>query len=79
MTMPGDITFNSETTYFGQNLTDSVHNGTIALARVDDMGALNTCDIVQFINSRFMVYSDTDHCRMVPPAPRRVFFPQDQL
>lgn len=37
MTMPGDITFNSGTSYFGQNLTDYVNNGTIPEARVDDM------------------------------------------
>ena len=37
MTMPGDITFNSGTSYFGQNLTDYVRNGTIPQARVDDM------------------------------------------
>lgn len=37
MTMPGDITFNSGTSYFGQNLTDFVQNGTIAASRVDDM------------------------------------------
>ena len=37
MTMPGDITFNSGTSYFGQNLTDFVNNGTIPASRVDDM------------------------------------------
>ncbi|KAH9476789.1 putative beta-glucosidase L [Psilocybe cubensis] len=37
MTMPGDITFNSETSYFGPNLTDYVNNGTIPESRVDDM------------------------------------------
>ncbi|KAF9468335.1 glycoside hydrolase family 3 protein [Collybia nuda] len=37
MTMPGDITFLSGTTYFGQNLTDFVENGTIPEGRVDDM------------------------------------------
>ncbi|KAI0080033.1 beta-glucosidase [Panus rudis PR-1116 ss-1] len=37
MTMPGDITFNSGTSYFGQNLTDYVRNGTIPESRVDDM------------------------------------------
>lgn len=34
MTMPGDIVFDSNTTYFGQNLTDYVNNGTIAEERV---------------------------------------------
>ena len=37
MTMPGDITFNSGTSWWGQNLTDFVNNGTIAASRVDDM------------------------------------------
>lgn len=37
MTMPGDITFQSGTFWWGQNLTDFVKNGTIAEARVDDM------------------------------------------
>ncbi|KAI0293191.1 glycoside hydrolase family 3 protein [Multifurca ochricompacta] len=37
MTMPGDITFNSGTSYFGANLTAYVQNNTIPEARVDDM------------------------------------------
>ena len=37
MTMPGDVTFNSGTSYFGGNLTAYVQNGTIPEARVDDM------------------------------------------
>ncbi|KAI9434687.1 beta-glucosidase [Lactarius indigo] len=37
MTMPGDITFFSNTSYFGANLTAYVQNGTIPEARVDDM------------------------------------------
>ncbi|KAH8985168.1 beta-glucosidase [Lactarius akahatsu] len=37
MTMPGDITFNSGTSYFGANLTAYVQNDTIPEARVDDM------------------------------------------
>lgn len=35
--MPGDITFSSGTSWFGQNLTNFVLNGTIAASRVDDM------------------------------------------
>ena len=38
MTMPGDITFLSQTSYFGPNLTAYVENGTISESRVDDMG-----------------------------------------
>ena len=37
MTMPGDITFDSGTSYFGANLTAYVQNGTIPEARLDDM------------------------------------------
>ncbi|RDB23963.1 putative beta-glucosidase L [Hypsizygus marmoreus] len=37
MTMPGDITFHSGTTYFGANLTTYVQNGTIPEGRIDDM------------------------------------------
>jgi len=37
MTMPGDITFDSGTSYFGSNLTAFVNNGTVSLSRVDDM------------------------------------------
>ncbi|KAI6118095.1 glycoside hydrolase superfamily [Pisolithus sp. B1] len=37
MTMPGDITLGSGTTYFGANLTAYVMNNTISEARLDDM------------------------------------------
>ena len=37
MSMPGDITFDSGTSYWGQNLTDFVRNGSIAESRLDDM------------------------------------------
>lgn len=37
MTMPGDITFDSGTSYFGGNLTAFVMNNTISTARLDDM------------------------------------------
>ncbi|KAJ7471852.1 glycoside hydrolase family 3 protein [Mycena latifolia] len=37
MTMPGDIFFQSQTTYFGANLTAYVQNNTIPLSRLDDM------------------------------------------
>jgi beta-glucosidase len=37
MTMPGDISFRSNTSYYGANLTTYVENGTIPEARVDDM------------------------------------------
>jgi len=37
MDMPGDVTFGSLTSFFGQNLTDGVNNGSIANERLDDM------------------------------------------
>ncbi|KAI0352075.1 beta-glucosidase [Trametes cingulata] len=37
MSMPGDVTFFSHTSWFGANLTAYVENGTIAESRVDDM------------------------------------------
>jgi beta-glucosidase-like glycosyl hydrolase len=37
MSMPGDISFYSNASYFGANLTAYVKNGTIPVARVDDM------------------------------------------
>lgn len=37
MSMPGDITFGSKTSYFGKNLTDAVNNGSVAQSRLDDM------------------------------------------
>lgn len=35
--MPGDVTFNSNNSYFGANLTMAVNNGSVPLSRVDDM------------------------------------------
>ena len=37
MTMPGDIAFFSNNSFFGGNLTYYVNNGTIAQGPVDDM------------------------------------------
>lgn len=37
MTMPGDVIIGTGGSYFGSNLAAFVNNGTIALARVDDM------------------------------------------
>ena len=37
MTMPGDVTFDSGTSYWGPNLTVAVLNGTIPQWRLDDM------------------------------------------
>jgi beta-glucosidase len=37
MTMPGDVTFDSKTSYWGANLTVAVLNGTVPQWRLDDM------------------------------------------
>lgn len=37
MTMPGDITFGTLTSYFGHNLTVAVYNGSVSEERLDDM------------------------------------------
>jgi len=37
MTMPGDITFGSHSSYFGANLTKAVQSGAVSQARLDDM------------------------------------------
>ncbi|PTU20491.1 hypothetical protein P175DRAFT_0501106 [Aspergillus ochraceoroseus IBT 24754] len=37
MSMPGDVTFNSGTSYLGANLTIAVLNGTVPQWRIDDM------------------------------------------
>ncbi|KAF9270441.1 beta-glucosidase [Marasmius fiardii PR-910] len=37
MTMPGDITFGSGTTYFGDALVTAVNNGQVSQTRIDDL------------------------------------------
>ncbi|KAL0575133.1 hypothetical protein V5O48_006837 [Marasmius crinis-equi] len=37
MTMPGDITFGSGTTYFGDTLVAAVNNGSVSQTRIDDL------------------------------------------
>ncbi|KAJ7789837.1 beta-glucosidase [Mycena olivaceomarginata] len=37
MTMPGDISANSGTTYFGTNLVNAVNSGSVSQARINDM------------------------------------------
>jgi beta-glucosidase-like glycosyl hydrolase len=39
MTMPGDITPNSGTSYFGASLLDAVKKGTIPVEQLDEMGS----------------------------------------
>lgn len=62
MTMPGDITFNSGTSWWGQNLTDFVANGTIAQARLDDMAT-------RILASWFFLKQDSDY----PAGKLRLF------
>ena len=42
MTMPGDVLFGSNDSYFGANLTAYVQNDIIPETRVDDMGTLHS-------------------------------------
>ncbi|CAE6431419.1 unnamed protein product [Rhizoctonia solani] len=37
MTMPGDVTLGSGTTYFGSNLVNSVNSGQVSQSRIDDL------------------------------------------
>ena len=37
MTMPGDIYYGSLTSFFGNNLTTAVMNGSVTSQRIDDM------------------------------------------
>ena len=81
MTMPGDITFLSHTSYFGSNLTAYVNNGTISESRVDDMGAdyfLTFFDKV-FHNNNIEQFSHSNPRFLVPPWTRFLFLPADQL
>ncbi|GJE84410.1 glycoside hydrolase family 3 protein [Phanerochaete sordida] len=68
MTMPGDITFNSGTSWFGQNLTDFVNNGTIAASRVDDMAT-------RILASWFLLHQDDSD---YPTTNFNAFFPLDE-
>jgi beta-glucosidase-like glycosyl hydrolase len=50
---PGDVTFNSGSTYFGANLTLAVNNGSVPLDRVKDMA-------VRILSSWFLLEQDRD-------------------
>ncbi|KAM5539627.1 hypothetical protein V8D89_006736 [Ganoderma adspersum] len=54
MSMPGDITFFSGTSWWGTNLTAFVENGTIAEARVDDMAE-------RIIGAWYLLGQDSDY------------------
>ena len=75
--MPGDITFQSNTTYFGSNLTAYVNNGTISESRVDDMGMDYLLSFLNRISHRNFSHSDPRF--LVPPRTRLLFLPADQL
>jgi len=53
MTMPGDVTFDSGTSYWGANLTVAVLNGTVPAWRIDDMA-------VRIIAAWYYVGRDTN-------------------
>jgi len=54
MSMPGDIQFNSGTSYWGSNLTVAVLNGTVPQWRLDDMA-------VRILSAWYYVGVDTDY------------------
>ncbi|PIL26516.1 hypothetical protein GSI_12274 [Ganoderma sinense ZZ0214-1] len=66
MSMPGDITFNSGTSWWGANLTAFVENGTIASSRVDDMAE-------RIIAAWYLLGQDEDY----PDVSFNAFFPND--
>ncbi|KAI9487117.1 MAG: glycoside hydrolase superfamily [Benjaminiella poitrasii] len=53
MTMPGDVTFQSGDSYFGQNLTDAVNNNEVDESRVTDM-------VLRIVASWYKMGQDTD-------------------
>jgi beta-glucosidase-like glycosyl hydrolase len=68
MTMPGDITFDSGTSYFGANLTAYVQNGTIPEARVNDMA-------IRILASWYLLGQDSPD---YPTTNFNAFFPHDE-
>jgi len=54
MTMPGDVFFDSFTSFFGGNLTDAVNNGSVAMERLDDMAE-------RIMASYFLLGQDRDY------------------
>ncbi|KAI9453291.1 beta-glucosidase [Russula earlei] len=68
MTMPGDITFDSGTSYFGANLTAYVKNGTIPESRVDDMAT-------RILASWYLLHQDSPD---YPKTNFNAFLPLDE-
>ena len=67
MTMPGDITFNSGTSWWGANLTAFVQNGTIPESRVTDMAE-------RILASWYLLGQDSPS---YPTTNFNAFFPDD--
>ncbi|KIK00093.1 glycoside hydrolase family 3 protein [Laccaria amethystina LaAM-08-1] len=68
MTMPGDITFDSGTSYFGQNLTAYIQNGTIPESRLDDM-------VTRILAAWYFLHQDAPS---YPPTNFNAFLPDDE-
>ncbi|KAG1735614.1 uncharacterized protein EDB91DRAFT_1083699 [Suillus paluster] len=67
MTMPGDITFYSNDSYFGGNLTKYVNDGYISMARLDDMAT-------RIIAGWYFLHQDEDY----PATNFNTFNPTDE-
>ena len=68
MSMPGDLLFSPNTSYFGGNLIAYVQNGTIPEARVDDMAT-------RILASWYLLGQDSPN---YPKTNFNVFFPLDE-
>jgi beta-glucosidase-like glycosyl hydrolase len=68
MSMPGDISFGSNTSYFGANLTAYVQNKTIPEARLDDM-------VTRILASWYLLGQDSSN---YPKTNFNAFFPLDE-
>jgi hypothetical protein len=78
MSMPGDITFNSGTSYFGANLTSFVNDGIIPEARVDDMGKSYTFQPAQYkmkLTNYLSLHSLPSPRFLVPHETRQCLLP----
>lgn len=66
--MPGDITFDSGTSWFGGNLTAFVQNGSIPLTRLDDM-------VTRIVGAWYFLHQDLPS---YPAVNFNAFHPDDQ-
>ena len=66
MSMPGDITLGSGTSWWGANLTAFVENNTIPMSRVDDMAT-------RILASYYLLGQDQNYPNgaSLPPRHRR--------